>query len=92
MEGIIGKTKQDNVRFVQLQFTDLHGMIKAVTIPISKLPESIEKGTWFDGSSIQGFARICESDMYLKPDPKTYAVLPWECQTVSHLKVIQGTY
>ena len=78
MEEIIGKAKQDNVKFIQLQFTDLNGMIKAVTIPVSKLPESLEKGVWFDGSSIDGFTRICESDMYLKLDSSTYAVLPWE--------------
>ncbi|MCF7860848.1 type I glutamate--ammonia ligase [Candidatus Woesearchaeota archaeon] len=77
-EEILKKAKDDNVKFVQLQFTDLHGMIKAVTIPVEKLEESLEKGTWFDGSSIEGFTRICESDMYLKPDPKTYAILPWE--------------
>jgi glutamine synthetase len=77
-EEILKKAEEDNVKFVQLQFTDLHGMIKAVTIPFEKLSESLEKGTWFDGSSIEGFTRICESDMYLKPDPRTYAVLPWE--------------
>lgn len=78
---VLEKSKQDNVKFVQLQFTDLHGMIKSVTIPIEKLAESLEKGTWFDGSSIEGFTRIAESDMYLKPDPETYAVLPWEKDT-----------
>ncbi|MBL7054805.1 glutamine synthetase, partial [Candidatus Woesearchaeota archaeon] len=75
---ILEKAKKDNVKFVQLQFTDLHGMTKTVTITIDKLEESLEKGTWFDGSSIEGFTRICESDMYLKPDPETYAILPWE--------------
>lgn len=72
------KAKVDKVKFVQLQFTDLHGMTKTVTITIDMLQESLEKGTWFDGSSIEGFTRICESDMYLKPDPNTYAVIPWE--------------
>ncbi len=74
----LDKAEEDGVKFVQLQFTDLHGSIKAVTIPMHKLAESLEKGTWFDGSSIEGFTRIAESDMYLKPDPETYAVLPWE--------------
>jgi len=72
------KAEEDGVKFVQLQFTDIHGSIKSVTIPIHKLAESLEKGTWFDGSSIEGFTRIAESDMYLKPDPETYALLPWE--------------
>jgi glutamine synthetase len=77
-EEILERAEKDGVKFVQLQFTDLNGMIKAVTIPLHKLAESLEKGTWFDGSSIEGFTRICESDMYLKPDPGTYAILPWE--------------
>ncbi len=78
MDDIQEKAKKDGVKFVQLQFTDIHGMAKAVTIPVSKLGESLEKGTWFDGSSIEGFTRICESDMFLKPDPETYSVIPWE--------------
>lgn len=75
---VLEKISQDKVKFVHLQFTDLHGMVKAVTIPVEKLNESFAKGTWFDGSSIEGFTRICESDMFLKPDPETYAVIPWE--------------
>ena len=72
------KAKKDGIKFVMLQFTDLHGVLKSVTIPAHKLPESLEKGTWFDGSSIEGFTRIAESDMFLKPDPATYALVPWE--------------
>ncbi|HZX45505.1 MAG TPA: glutamine synthetase, partial [Candidatus Nanoarchaeia archaeon] len=72
------KAKKDAIKFVMLQFTDLHGVLKSVTIPAHKLPESLEKGTWFDGSSIEGFTRIAESDMFLKPDPVTYALVPWE--------------
>jgi glutamine synthetase len=81
-DNIIEKAKEGNIKFIQLQFTDIHGMIKAVTIPVEKLPESLEKGIWFDGSSIEGFTRICESDMYLMPDQQTYVVLPWEEDTV----------
>ena len=92
MEELIEKAKKDNVKFIQLQFTDLHGMIKAVTIPIAKLPESLEKGTWFDGSSIEGFTRICESDMYLKLDPSTYAVLPWENSGKNTARIICDIY
>ncbi|MFC1768840.1 type I glutamate--ammonia ligase [Nanoarchaeota archaeon] len=89
---VLEKAKEDNVKFVQLQFTDLHGMIKSVTIPIEKLSESLEKGTWFDGSSIQGFTRICESDMYLKPDPNTYALLPWENSEKATARFICDVY
>ncbi len=60
-----------------MQFTDILGTIKSVTIPLGRLEEALERGAWFDGSSIQGFARIYESDMVLVPDPDTYRVLPW---------------
>ena len=78
---ILERAKKEGIKFIQLQFTDLVGIIKNVTIPIKKFLEAIEKGVWFDGSSIEGFARICESDMFLKPDLSTYAVLPWEKKT-----------
>ncbi len=68
---------RDNVKFVQLQFTDLNGLLKGVTIPVSKLKNALDDGLWFDGSSIEGFTRIFESDMYLKLDADTYAVIPW---------------
>jgi glutamine synthetase len=74
---VLEKVKEENVKFIKLQFTDMLGIVKSVTIPVEQLEDSLEMGTWFDGSSIEGFARICESDMFLKPDPSTYAVLPW---------------
>src|SRR5688572_24549876 len=66
------------IRFVQLQFTDIIGHVKAVTIPIHRLEESVRHGTWFDGSSIEGFTRIAESDQYLMPDMATFAEIPWQ--------------
>ncbi|MFQ5963061.1 MAG: glutamine synthetase family protein [Candidatus Scalinduaceae bacterium] len=72
------RIKKDNVKFIQLQFTDITGSIKSVTIPTHKLSEALNKGLWFDGSSIEGFTRIFESDMFLKPEPETYILLPWE--------------
>jgi len=75
---VLEKAKADGVKFVSLQFTDVVGTIKNVTIPVWRLKEALEYGIWFDGSSIEGFARICESDMFLKPDPATYCLLPWE--------------
>src|SRR5947209_20305127 len=77
-EEILRRAQDEDVRFVNLQFTDITGSVKSVTIPVDKLADSIEHGTWFDGSSIEGFARIAESDMYLKPDISTYRVIPWE--------------
>lgn len=76
--SILDRVKKDNVKFIELQFTDINGNIKSVTIPTHKLRESLDKGIWFDGSSIEGFTRISESDMFLKPEPKTYAILSWE--------------
>lgn len=70
--------RSSGIRFVQLQFTDVIGHVKAVTIPIHQLAGSVEHGTWFDGSSIEGFTRIAESDQYLKPDMSTFAEIPWQ--------------
>ena len=66
------------VKFIHLQFTDIVGVVKGITIPSHELETALESGVWFDGSSIQGFARIAESDMYLMPDPETFRVIPWE--------------
>ncbi len=74
----IEKAKAQGIRFIQLQFTDILGIVKAVTIPIHQLESSVEHGTWFDGSSIEGFTRIAESDQYLMPDMSTFAELPWQ--------------
>jgi glutamine synthetase len=75
---VIDKAKADGIRFVQLQFTDVLGIVKAVTIPIHQLEGSVLHGTWFDGSSIEGFTRIAESDQYLMPDMSTFAEIPWQ--------------
>jgi glutamine synthetase len=74
---VMENAKKDGVRFVNLQFTDMMGTVKSVTIPVEFMKDSLEKGMWFDGSSVEGFARIHESDMYLKPDVSTYSVIPW---------------
>ena len=74
---LITRVQEDGVRFISLQFTDILGMIKSVTIPVGRLEEVLEQGVWFDGSSIEGFARIYESDMVLVPDQTTYRVFPW---------------
>ncbi|HYA00811.1 MAG TPA: type I glutamate--ammonia ligase [Candidatus Binatia bacterium] len=65
------------VRHLDLQFTDVTGAVKTVTIPVDQLPSALEHGVWFDGSSVESVARTAESDMYLIPDPTTFAVLPW---------------
>lgn len=73
---IIARAKKDGVKLVELQFSDFLGRVKSVSITAEQLSESFDHGTWFDGSSIEGFARIFESDMVLRPDPGSYAVLP----------------
>jgi glutamine synthetase len=70
------RVKDDGVMFVELEFTDIFGVLKSIELPVNMLEDALERGVWFDGSSIRGFARIMESDMYLMPDPATYAVLP----------------
>jgi len=75
---LIEAAKERGIRFVQLQFTDIIGAVKAVTIPIHQLEGSVRHGTWFDGSSIEGFTRIAESDQYLMPDMNTFAEIPWQ--------------
>ncbi len=69
--------KEKNVVFIRLQFTDILGIPKNVEIPSSELPSVLDNGILFDGSSIEGFVRIQESDMLLYPDPNTFAILPW---------------
>lgn len=75
---LLRRVAADNVAFVHLQFTDVLGIGKTVTIPVEELPDALDHGVWFDGSSIEGFARMVESDMYLVPDLTTYAVVPWD--------------
>ena len=76
-KDLITQVKEDGVKFISLQFTDVTGAVKSVDIPAHRLAIAIEDGVWFDGSSVQGFARIQESDMRLVLDVDTYAVLPW---------------
>ena len=68
--------EEQNLRFVSLQFTDIVGQVKSVQVPMHQLEEAVEHGKWFDGSSIEGFARIAESDMFLVPDLATFAADP----------------
>jgi len=76
-KGLFERIKADDVKFISFQFTDVTGSVKSVDAPVGRLEEAIDNGLWFDGSSVEGFARIQESDMLLLPDIETYAVLPW---------------
>lgn len=76
-EDIIDLVQENDVKFIRLQFTDIFGTMKNVAITSGQLEKSLEHGCGFDGSSIEGFVRIEESDMYLVPDLDTFEILPW---------------
>ncbi|MBX3015539.1 MAG: type I glutamate--ammonia ligase [Caldilineaceae bacterium] len=91
LERVDELIKRNDIRFIRLQFSDIMGVAKHVTIPISHWDDAIEHGVWFDGSSVEGFARIAESDMYLAPDLSTFAVVPWDMD-LSTARVICDVY
>lgn len=76
-EQILQDIKNNNVRYLRLMFSDILGTIKNVEVPISQIDKVLENKMMFDGSSIEGFTRIEESDMYLYPDLDTWLVFPW---------------
>ena len=76
-KDILKLVKEKNVKFIRLWFTDVLGFLKGFAISPSELEGALEEGMGFDGSSIEGFARIEESDMIAKPDPDTFEILPW---------------
>ncbi len=76
-KDLIARVKEDKVKFISLQFSDVTGAIKSVDMPVAGLEGALEDGVWFDGSSVEGFANIEGSDMLLRLDPDSYAVLPW---------------
>ncbi|MDQ0230414.1 type I glutamate--ammonia ligase [Metabacillus malikii] len=79
-EDIINLVKENNVKYIRLQFTDVLGTIKNVEIPVSQLDKAMDNKMMFDGSSIEGFVRIEESDMYLYPDLDTFVIFPWTAE------------
>lgn len=91
-EDIIRIIKEEDVRFVRLQFTDIFGILKNVAITTSQLEKALNNGCMFDGSSIDGFARIQESDMYLYPDLDSFVIFPWRPQTGKIARLICDVY
>jgi len=88
IDDMLRKAEEAKVEFVHLQFTDIVGIVKSVTIPMGRFADVAQNGLWFDGSSVEGFARIAESDMFLLPDPDTFAVVPWESDPYITARVI----
>ncbi len=79
MESVVKQMKEDNIKFIRLQFTDINGTVKNIVIPFKEdeIEELFTEGMLFDGSSIPGFVNINESDLVLKPDVNTYSRLSW---------------
>ncbi len=84
--------EQEKVSFILLQFSDFLGQPKNVVVDVDRLDDVLENGLWFDGSSIEGFARIAESDMLLKPDLNTVAILPWTEEDRKILRIICNVF
>jgi glutamine synthetase len=91
-EDIFRISTEENVKYIRLQFTDLLGIIKNVEIPVSQLEKALDNKMMFDGSSIEGFVRIEESDMYLYPDLDTWVVFPWTAEKGKVARLICDIY
>jgi len=92
VQKILKQVEKDDIKFITLQFTDLLGVIKELVIPAERLEDAARNGAWFDGSSVEGFARIQESDLFLKPDMSTYAVVPWLAEDGRTARLICDIY
>ena len=89
---IMKMVKENDVKFIRLQFTDIFGTLKNVAITESQLEKALDNQCMFDGSSIEGFVRIEESDMYLRPDLNTFAIFPWRPQQNKVARLICDVY
>ena len=81
IDYVLHKARENDVKFIRLWFTDILGSLKGVAVTVDNLESSLTRGVGFDGSSIEGFARSDESDMYALPDPSTFNILPWRPRT-----------
>ncbi|GAV26482.1 glutamine synthetase [Carboxydothermus islandicus] len=91
-DDILKIVQEKGIRFIRLQFTDIYGIPKNVAITAEQLEKALDGELMFDGSSIDGFVRIEESDMYLKPDPSTFMILPWADQRYAEARLICDIY
>ncbi|HVN49676.1 MAG TPA: glutamine synthetase family protein, partial [Bacteroidota bacterium] len=91
-EELLAQIEKHQIKFIDLQFTDINGAVKNVTIPTPELSATLNHGIWFDGSSIEGFARVAESDMYLVPDTSTFAVQPWLSSNEASARLICNVF
>ena len=80
-QAFVQRTLEErNIRFVRLWFTDVLGFLKSVAIAPAELENAFSEGIGFDGSAIEGFARVSEADMLAKPDPSSFSILPWRTE------------
>ncbi len=91
-EDIIRIVQEENVEFIRLQFTDIFGILKNVAITSKQLQKALDNEMMFDGSSIEGFVRIDESDQYLRPDLNSFVIIPWENQHGKVARLICDVY
>ena len=77
---VLRTIEERDIRFVRLWFTDVIGSLKSVAVAPAELEAAFSEGIGFDGSAIQGFSRVYESDMLAKPDPATFQLLPWRSE------------
>jgi len=83
VEYVLSACREHDVKFIRLWFTDIVGTLKSFAITVEELEKALEEGMGFDGSSIEGFARIDESDMVARPDPSTFQLVPWRPREAS---------
>jgi glutamine synthetase len=91
-EDILRIVREQDVKFIRLQFTDIFGILKNVAITSEQLEKALDNKCMFDGSSIEGFVRIEESDMYLRPDTNSFVIFPWRPQTGKVARLICDVY
>jgi glutamine synthetase len=89
---VVSRIKEEQIKFVRLQFTDLNGILKSLAVNSSNIESIFESGQSFDGSSITGYRSIEESDMVLFPDPTTFAILPWRPKEKSSCRLLCDVY
>lgn len=91
-EEIIRRVQQEDIKFIRMQFTDIFGQLKNVAITASQIEKAVNNQIMFDGSSIEGFVRLEESDQYLYPDLDSFVVFPWEPQQGKVARLICDVY
>ena len=91
-DEVLQRAKELGVKFIRLQFTDIFGLLKNVSVTVEQLEKALNGELMFDGSAIEGFVRIEESDMYLRPDPSTFVIFPWRPRDGAVARLICDIY